>query len=200
MKHLCASITAVLCVAAFALGCGGKKEADNPQQGFYPQPDPNAPPPQQQPNYDPGPQPGGQPAAAGPVPNDPMIQQAMAAQIAMLAPNQAKGMKQEGEGAGANLQQGQSVELLFMLQPNKCYTAIGLGMPSIQDIGIVMVPVVPVLGGVGVLAQSQTQGTQVTMAPSPNCFTHLFPMPMQAKIVVTARAGAGPVGVQLYVK
>ena len=101
----------------------------------------------------------------------------------------------------ANLQEGQSLEQIAMLQPGKCYTVVGLGMPLVQELFIMMAPVIPIPGAPSLpMSQSVTTGSQVSMAPMPNCYTHMLPLPIQAKIIVTAKVGSGPVGAQLYVK
>ena len=193
-----AVFAAIGCVALMIGGCA-KKEANtqnNFQQQQQPDPQPATVPPQQQ-------QPAPAPAPTGPVTTfDPTVVQVMSVALAVPAQKDAKGMKKEGETMGANLQEGQTMEQVVTLLPGKCYTVVGLSMPLVQDMSIHMSPVIPLPGApaLGVLSQSQTSGTQVSMAPMPSCYTNLLPMPMQAKIVVTAKSGSGPVGAQLYVK
>ena len=195
--HASATVVAISCVLMSIAACGPKKQADNPQT-FFPQDNQQQQPvttgpattqPQQQ-----------QPQPAGPVTSsDPALQQAMAIALMPRANTDAKGMRKEGDVMAANLQEGQSLETPVMLQAGKCYTVVGLGLPGIQDMSIILAPNIPFAGAPTVpISQSVVGGTQVSMAPMPNCYTTF--LPLSAKIVITAKAGSGPVGAQLYVK
>ncbi|HNS95900.1 MAG TPA: hypothetical protein PLJ27_00620 [Polyangiaceae bacterium] len=132
---------------------------------------------------------------------DPAVQQLLAAQLVPIAQTDAKGMKKEGEIISGVLQEGQSLEQIAMLQPGKCYTVVGLGMPMVQELDIVMAPLIPLPGAPNLpMAQDLKTGAQATMAPAPDCYKHVLPLPIQVKIIVTAKTGSGPVGAQLYVK
>jgi len=200
MKLLQASaIMAVIGCAALAFGCA-KKQSQNFQPNNPPQDNTNNQPYQPQPAA-PEQQPPPAPVASV-VGSDPAVSMLMAPQLAVFANSQASGMRKEGDAVGANLQEGQALEQIVMLQPGKCYTVVGLGLPMIQDMSITMVPSIPISGfpDLMVLSQSLTPGSQVTMAPSPNCYKHVAPLPIQAKVVIRAKAGSGPVGAQVYVK
>ena len=138
----------------------------------------------------------------GPVTSpDPVVQALMAVPVSQVAQTKAKGMTKEGELMAAQLQQGQSMEQLVLVQPGKCYTVVALGLPMIDDLGIILSPVIPIPGAPNLpMAQSVDSGAQVAMAPTPNCYKHVWPMPIQAKVIVTARSGSGQVGAQIYVK
>ena len=132
---------------------------------------------------------------------DPAVQQLLAAQLTPIAQTDAKGMKKEGEMLSGVLQEGQSLEQMVMLQSGKCYTVVGLGLPMVQELDIVMAPVIPIPGAPNFpMAQDLKTGSQATLAPAPNCYKHFAPLPIQVKIIVTAKTGSGAVGAQLYVK
>jgi len=99
------------------------------------------------------------------------------------------------------LQQGQTIEQLAMLQPGKCYTVVGLGLPTIQELDIMIVPNIPLPNAPNLpMAQDLKSGPQATVAPSPNCYQYGLPLPAQVKIIVKATTGSGAVGAQLYSK
>ena len=200
MKLLAASAIVLSSVAVF-VACGGNKEAENPQPVYQQQPGQTDQTYQQQQTTTPATDTTTTTQPQGPAANDPALQQVMSVQIASIAQTQASGMTKQGETMGATLQEGQTLEQAVTLQPGKCYTVVALGMPNIQDLRVVLEPVVPAgIPNVMTLSQSMTSGSQLTMAPTPNCYTLLSPLAVQAKIIVTARAGSGPVGAQLYMK
>ncbi len=201
------AIVAVLAIATIPLACK-KKEPENPQP-FAPTPTYGTTTPTAQPTAT---QPAptatatAQPTATATTQPtatvfDPAVQQLLAAQLAPIAQTDAKGMKKEGEMLSGVLQEGQSLEQMAMLQSGKCYTVVGLGLPMVQELDIVMAPVIPIPGAPNFpMAQDLKTGSQATMAPAPNCYKHFAPLPIQVKIIVTAKTGSGAVGAQLYVK
>jgi hypothetical protein len=197
------AIVAVLAIVTIPLACGSKKEPENPQP-FAPttygtttaQPTATQPAPTATATAQPT-------ATTQPTATvfDPAVQQLLAAQLAPIAQTDAKGMKSEGEMLSGVLQEGQSLEQMVLLQSGKCYTVVGLGLPMVQELDIVMAPVIPIPGAPNFpMAQDLKTGSQATMAPAPNCYKHFAPLPIQAKIIVTAKTGSGAVGAQLYVK
>lgn len=198
------AIVSVVGIAVAPLACK-KQEPENPQ--------PFAPTP----TYDPTAAPTGTETAAPtatatqPAPTataqptatvfDPAIAQLLAAQMQPIAQQEAKGMQKSGEMLSGVLQEGQSLEQVTMLQPGKCYTVVGLGLPMIQELDITMSPVIPLPGAPNLpMAQDNKTGAQATLAPTPDCYKHVLPLPLQVKIMVTAKTGSGAVGAQMYVK
>jgi hypothetical protein len=198
------AIVAVLAIVTIPLACK-KKEPENPQP-FAPTTYGTTPTPTAT-------QPAPTATATQPAPTatattqptatvfDPAVQQLLAAQLTPIAQTDAKGMKKEGEMLSGVLQEGQSLEQMVMLQSGKCYTVVGLGLPMVQELDIVIAPVIPIPGAPNFpMAQDLKTGSQATLAPAPNCYKHFAPLPIQVKIIVTAKTGSGAVGAQLYVK
>jgi hypothetical protein len=195
-----------------------------PQPG-YPQPQPTGYPQQQ-----PQPQPtAAQPAATGAptaplgtvVTTDPnqlaqIFQQAAAAGQAMLqqpgaimgdpvelgikaaALTHAKGESPDGQMAKAQLAEGGHSEFLVPMQPGKCYTIIGfspLGQVKNLDLNLLAPPFYNVLAG-----QDGMTGNTAVIGSSPNPMCPFIPVPLTYKVDITAKSGAGAVGVQVYSK
>jgi hypothetical protein len=197
------AIVAVLAIATIPFACK-KKEPENPQPfapttyGTTPTATATQPAPTATATAQPTATATTQPTATV---FDPAVQQLLAAQLAPIAQTDAKGMKSEGEMLSGVLQEGQSLEQMVLLQSGKCYTVVGLGLPMVQELDIVLAPVIPIPGAPNFpMAQDLKTGSQATMAPAPNCYKHFAPLPIQAKIIVTAKTGSGAVGAQLYVK
>ena len=110
-------------------------------------------------------------------------------------------MSKNGELISGVLQEGQTLEQMAMLQPGKCYTVVGLGLPTIEELDMMIVPLIPLPNAPNIpMAQDLKTGSQATVAPSPNCYHYALPLPAQVKIIVKATKGSGAVGAQLYVK
>jgi hypothetical protein len=211
----CASLVIGSCLA---LGCGGSNKDQPPaQQPLYgAQPgaapastDPNAPaaPYGQQPA--PGTAataPGATPApgTAAPAAN-PLVDQAIAMAIKALimprAATEAKGMKEDGQVVAGNVQEGGTLTQEFMLMPGKCYTILGQGLPPVAqvDLQLAAKPLVPTLPA-AVLAASNTQAPNPSIASGKNCYKNPFPIAAQVVLTVKATKGAGAVGAQVYSK
>jgi hypothetical protein len=197
------AILSVVGIAVAPLACK-KKEPENPQP-FAPTPtyDPTAAPTATATAAPTATATAAPTATAQPTASvfDPAIAQLLAAQIQPIATQEAKGMQKSGEMMSGVLQEGQSLEQVTMLQPGKCYTMVGLGLPMIQELDITMSPVIPLPGAPNLpMAQDNKTGAQATLAPTPDCYKHVLPLPLQVKFMVTAKAGSGAVGAQLYVK
>jgi hypothetical protein len=132
---------------------------------------------------------------------DPAVQQLLMTQLAPIAAQDAKYMKKDGEMLSGVLQEGQTIERMAMMQPGKCYTVVGLGLPMIQELDIMIVPLIPIPNAPNIpMAQDMKTGAQATVAPAPDCYKYALPLPAQVKIIVKATKGSGAVGAQLYSK
>jgi hypothetical protein len=132
---------------------------------------------------------------------DPAVAQLLMTQLAPIAAQDAKYMTKSGEMISGVLQEGQTLEQMATLQPGKCYTVVGLGLPMVQELDIMMVPNIPIPGAPNIpMAQDMKTGAQATLAPSPDCYKYALPLPAMVKIIVKATRGSGAVGAQLYVK
>jgi hypothetical protein len=214
------------CLLPAALSaCGGDDKQANYQQpppqqcppnhyfdGQYCQP--NQPPPPQQPPPQQQPPPGG-PAAAPPpggiatatpgpaaTPADPNAAAAATQALAPLARQHTPpGAKAYGPAIAGQFQQGQSLEGQVQMNPGRCYTIVGAGLPQVTELDIQVLPTMQLPGmGSPVLAQDQTTGSTAVVGGNPNCFKWPAPMAAPVRVVVTVRAGSGPAAAQVYEK
>lgn len=200
-RHIVLAIVSVATIAALPLACGGSKESNTPPPSFAPavpvQSAQTAPTATAQPTATAT----AQPAQSGPVVSDPGVGQLITAQLVPLVSKDARGMKPSGDMIAGMLQEGQYLEQNATLQPGKCYTIVGLGLPGIQELDIVMSPAIPLQNAPLLpLAQDNQTGSQATVAPQPDCYKYVMGLPLQVKITVIAKSGSGPAGAQLYVK
>ncbi len=190
MKNTSRVQIALLVAAAAYVGCKSDKPAESPQggqSGFANAPataTTTAPPPATTtaPALD--------PAALGVM---------LSPLLTPLAQKHAPGMKAEGQPILGFAQQGVPLERQVTLQPGKCYTAIAGALPPVADVSIELVLNAPPAPQ-AVLSQSTGGGLQPVMAPMPNCFKNMTPLPGPAILRVTSKQGSGPVMAQLYVK
>lgn len=131
---------------------------------------------------------------------DPNLAGLAAGPMMMYANSEAPGMAKEGNIAAANFQPGQTLEGNFTIQPGKCYTLVAAGA-GISSIDLEMFLVTPIPGMQGSFAKNASKGAQTSIGGKANCVKlALSPIPVQAKWVATAKAGAGLMAVQLYSK
>ena len=187
------------------------------QQG-YPPPQPSQPPPQPQAFPPPQPQPTGSaaPLPGAAVPPD-LLSQIAAAGAAILANPSgglsadpveigvkfaaqrfAPGMQPEGQMAKDQLAENGHKEMMISLQGGKCYTIIGfspLGGIRNLDLHLLAPPFYNIQAG----QDDSTDNTAVIgKGNSPLC--PITPFPLQYKLDIHSRAGAGQVGVQVFSK
>ncbi|HEV8247463.1 MAG TPA: hypothetical protein VGP93_16920 [Polyangiaceae bacterium] len=213
---------AVLATSAALIACGGDdKQANNPQasqcppgqyfDGQYCQTQQAQQQPQQQ-----------QPApaattAAAPPPALPVAtatagapaQQAdattAAAATQLLGPLAQQsimpGAKPLGPALAGNFQPGQSLEQTFQMSPGKCYTVVGAGLPTVQNLDIQIVPTAAIPGlPAAVMAADNSQGSTAVVGTKPNCFKWALPMGAPVKMIMTVTAGQGAAAAQVYEK
>lgn len=131
---------------------------------------------------------------------DPNLAAVAAGPMMIYANTEAPGMAKEGNIAAANFQPGQTLEGNFTIQPGKCYTLVAAGA-GVSSIDLEMFLVTPIPGMQGSFAKNASKGTQTSIGGKANCVKlALSPVPVQAKWVATAKAGAGIIAVQLYSK
>jgi len=127
-------------------------------------------------------------------PND-----AIALGIQGSAAQNAAGMQPAGSAVRLNLQQGQTSEGQFTLEPGKCYTLIGASNPGVIETSIKVTMPAPL--------QTQVLG-QNASGPNPmpvvwgggNCYRSPAPIAMPVRLEVTMGMGAGQIGIQPYAK
>jgi hypothetical protein len=141
---------------------------------------------------------------AGPTatPLDPTQAQAATALIVPLGQQHAPaGAKPVGSAIAGNFQQGQSLEAQVQMNPGKCYTVVGVGLPQITNLDIALVPALPIPGlPAATMAADNTVGSTAIVGDKPNCFKWALPMSGMMKVVMTASQGAGVAAAQVFEK
>jgi hypothetical protein len=118
-----------------------------------------------------------------------------------LAAQSAPGAKPVGTAIGGNFQQGQVLESQVQMNPGKCYTVVGAAMPTVQNLDIELVPLMPVPGLASpIMAADQSQGPTAVVGANPNCFKWALPVGGPMKVIVRVSAGQGMAGAQVYEK
>ena len=115
------------------------------------------------------------------------------------------GMKAEGAFVCETLPQGGSAKVATNLQPGRCYTFVAESYPNVTELDLFIKPNFgptppAVLAAVAntVLAQDGDNGPRATIGKGKNCYKWPFPLPAAVVVEATARAGTGPVAVQVY--
>jgi hypothetical protein len=109
----------------------------------------------------------------------------------------APGMQPEGDELKQALTEGQHAVTMVTMQAGKCYAIVGFSASgAVKDLDLNLLPP-PYLTLAG---QDITHHNtpSIGAAPSPMC--PVIPFPIQYKLDVFAKAGSGPVAVQLYSK
>lgn len=144
---------------------------------------------------------GAPPAGGTAQPLDPTAAQAATVLLAPMAQQHAPGAKAVGQVMAGNFGQGASMEIQVQMQPGKCYTVIGAGVPTITNLDIKLVPGVSMPGlPMATVAEDKTTGPQAVLAPHPDCYKWALPMAGPMKVIVTASAGQGMAAAQVYEK
>ena len=141
---------------------------------------------------------------AGPTatPLDPTAAQAATQLIAPLGTQHAvAGSKPVGSAMAGNFQTGQSLESQVQMNPGKCYTVIGVGLPPVTNLDISLVPALPIPGlPAATMAADNTVGANAIVGEKPNCFKWAFPMSGMMKVIMTVSAGSGVAAAQVFEK
>jgi hypothetical protein len=135
-------------------------------------------------------------------PLDPTAAQAATQALTALAQQHAMpGAKPVGSAIAGNFQQGQSLEAQVQMNPGKCYTIVGAGLPPVQNLDIQIVPAIAMPGlPQATLAADQTVGPDAVVGDKPNCFKWALPMGGMVKVVVTVSQGSGIAAAQVFEK
>jgi hypothetical protein len=86
------------------------------------------------------------------------------------------------------------------MQPGKCYTVVGAGMPTVTQLDLQLVAQTPIPGMAPVIAQSSTQGSQAVIGKKPDCYKWAWPVGAPVNVVVKVTAGSGYAAAQVYEK
>ena len=143
-------------------------------------------------------------APSGPsaTPLDATAAQAAAQLMAPLAAAHAPaGARPIGSLIAGQFQQGQQLEAQIQMQPGRCYTIVGVGLPAVQNLDIELVPMVAIPGLTSpVMARDQTEGPNAVLGDKPNCFKWAAPFAAPVKVVVKVSSGQGVAAAQVYEK
>jgi hypothetical protein len=143
-------------------------------------------------------------ASSGPTatPLDPATAQVVTQLIAPLAASAAApGAKAVGAAIAGQFSQGQSLEQTVQMNPGKCYTIVGVGVPTIQNLDIALVPSIGFPGlPAAVVASDSTVGSTAIVGQQPNCYRWALPMGGTMKVVVTVSQGQGMAAAQVFEK
>jgi hypothetical protein len=110
------------------------------------------------------------------------------------------GAKPVGSVLACNFQQGQTLQGSVQMQPGKCYTVVGVGMPSVTQLDLQLVAQTPIPGMAPVIAQSNTTGSHAVIGKKPDCYKWAWPVGAPVNVIVKATAGSGFAGAQVYEK
>jgi hypothetical protein len=144
------------------------------------------------------------PVATTPPPaatTDPAAAAAIQPMLTKLAATQTvAGSKALGAAFMGNVGGAVTLEQQIMLQPNKCYSAVALGMPPISELNVQFVAVTIIPGMAPILATDQDTGPSATLGKKPNCYKWLLPLPVAVRVVVSAAGGQGLAAAQVFEK
>lgn len=132
---------------------------------------------------------------------DPTAAQAATQLITPLGAQHAPGAKAVGSAIAGNFQQGQTLEAQVQMNPGKCYTVVGVGLPPVTNLDISLVPALPIPGlPAATMAADSTVGSTAIVGDKPNCFKWAFPMSGMMKVVMTVSQGSGVAAAQVFEK
>lgn len=145
------------------------------------------------------------PAATTPAPAattpDPALAAAVQPMLTQLAATQTvAGSKPLGAAMVGNVGGAQTLEQQIMLQPNKCYSAVAVGMPPISELNVQFVAVTIIPGMAPILATDQDSGASAVLGKKPNCYKWALPLPVAVRVVVQAAGGQGVAAAQVFEK
>jgi hypothetical protein len=120
------------------------------------------------------------------------------------------GMKPEGVFTCQLVAEGGTVQVPVTVQAGKCYAALAHSFPNVTELDLIAKPNLgpnpnPLLAPIATLVfgQDVETGPTASVGGGANCMKHpggLITIPVAAIAEATAKAGAGPVAVQVYVK
>jgi hypothetical protein len=116
--------------------------------------------------------------------------------IKAAAVKYAPGMTPEGQIAKGNVQAGGHVQFIVNMDASHCYTIVGYGA-GLQDLDLNLLapPLYNISAGTDGMA-----GPTAVIGASPKPLCPAIPVAVPYKVDIYAKAGAGPVGAQVYSK
>lgn len=167
----------------------GYGQPPQPGYGQPPAPQPTAPPPAPT---------GGAQGGSTATPVPPAAAVVAQPILTGMAQKETAGMQPVGSSFAGQFQQGQTLEQQLQLEPNKCYTVVGVGV-GITELDIQLVVHQPPAPAVA-LAQDQGTGPQAVLGGGGNCFKYLAPIGAPGKVIMTATGGSGLAMAQIYAR
>lgn len=133
---------------------------------------------------------------------DPTAAQAATQLLAPLGAQHAPaGAKAVGSAIAGNFAQGQTLEAQVQMNPGKCYTIVGVGLPPVTNLDISLVPAVGIPGvPAATMAADNSVGANAIVGDKPNCFKWALPMSGMMKVVMTVSQGSGVAAAQVFEK
>jgi hypothetical protein len=132
---------------------------------------------------------------------DPAVAAAITPMLTQVAATQTvSGSKPLGAALVGNVAPGAPLESQIMLQPNKCYSVVAVGMPPIAELNVQFLAVTIVPGMAPVLATDQDTGVTAVLGKKPTCYKWAFPLPVAVKVSVQSAGGAGVAAAQVFEK
>ncbi len=132
---------------------------------------------------------------------DPAVAAAITPMLTQVAATQTvAGSKALGTAMVGNVAPGAPLESQIMLQPNKCYSVVAVGMPPIAELNVQFLAVTIIPGMAPVLATDQDAGATAVLGKKPNCYKWALPLPVAVKVSVQSAGGAGVAAAQVFEK
>ena len=132
---------------------------------------------------------------------DPAVAAAITPMLTQVASTQTvAGSKPLGAAMIGNVGPGAPLESQIMLQPNKCYSVVAVGMPPIAELNVQLVAVTIVPGMAPVLAIDQDTGATAVLGKKPTCYKWALPLPVAVKVSVQSAGGQGVAAAQVFEK
>jgi hypothetical protein len=130
-----------------------------------------------------------------------MAQAATALLPALAGTNVTPGAKAVGAPLAAQFQPGQCVEVMVNMNPGKCYSVVGAGVPTVQNLDLAFVAAATVPGLPQVVAASDSSvGPTAVLGEAPNCFKWALPVAGTMKLIVRVSSGQGVAAAQVLEK
>jgi len=141
------------------------------------------------------------PTPAPAVTADPAIAAALQPMLTQVASTQVvAGSKPLNAAMVGNVAPGAPLEAQIMLQPNKCYSVVAVGMPPIAELNVQLLAMTIIPGMAPILATDQDTGATAVLGKKPNCYKWALPLPVAVKVSVQSAGGAGVAAAQVFEK
>jgi hypothetical protein len=132
---------------------------------------------------------------------DPAVAAAITPMLTKLGSTETvAGSKALGAAMVGNVAPGAPLESQIMLQPNKCYSVVAVGMPPIAELNVQFLAVTIIPGMAPILATDQDTGATAVLGKKPTCYKWALPLPVAVKVSVQSAGGAGVAAAQVFEK